>query len=177
VRAEFVVEETRLGRIAHLALGDHPARRRSFADEVDTRVFAYDAASAVAADEVTRSDRLAVRNRDLNTVVGLGESSHLGTAKDRRAELADNPVGQHRFESSLWEREHVAVPRREVADVEERAAEAVHRVHRARLDEAVDHTALVEDLERAGQETAGARAVERVVRPSLDDEGVHPAEP
>ena len=115
--ADAVVTEAELRFPVHLDLGDHPAGRGIQPDEVDARGLADQAASAVASDEVLRSERGVVGQIDIDARVVLRTAHHLAAAEDRDLELTD-PVGQDRLEQALPQREHVVVAGGEVADVE-----------------------------------------------------------
>ena len=85
--------QAELRLLVHLDLGDHPAGRGIQPGEVDAGGLADQAASAVAADEVLRSERRVVGQLDIDAGVVLREAHHLAAAKDRNPELAD-PAGQ-----------------------------------------------------------------------------------
>ena len=139
--------------------------------ELDAGGPADGAPPAVAADEVRGSQRRAVGELDVDAGVVLAEADHLATHEDRHAELVD-PAGEDPFEVALPEREAVVVAGREVADVEGDVGVALD-LHRLSLgEEAIGDAALVEHLDRAGVEPAGARAVELPAGPSFDDDDI-----
>jgi hypothetical protein len=61
---------------------------------------------------------------------------------------------------------------REIAQVQRDPSEAVGRHGVSGVEEPVDHTTLVKDLQRAGQQTASPRAVDVLIGSSFDDDGV-----
>ncbi len=73
---------------------------------------------------------------------------------------------------ALPQPERVVVAGREVADVEEDAGDADERMCRPRRDESFGDATLIEHLDRARVETAGARPIEILTGPSLDDHDI-----
>ena len=122
--ADAVATEAELRLLVHLDLGDHPAGRGIEPGEVDAGRLADQAAPAVAADEVVRSERRVVGQLDLDAGVVLCEADHLAAAKDRNPELGD-PVGQDGLELALPQREHVVVAGGDVAEVQRDVSEPV----------------------------------------------------
>jgi hypothetical protein len=175
VLAGAVAADAELRFLVHLDLRDHPARRGIQADEVDARRLADDASSSVAAHEVLRSERRPARQLDVDAALVLSEPDHLVAAKDGNAELVD-PLGQDAFDVALPEREHVVVPRGEVADVQRDQREARARVRLSRRDEPFGDAALIEHLDRAGVKTAGSRPVEVASGAALDHDEVDSGE-
>jgi hypothetical protein len=66
------------------------------------------------------------------------------------------------------------VPARKVADVERDAREGHSRVRRSLRDEPIGDSTLIEDLDGARVQTAGARAGEGLALAQLDDGDVDP---
>ena len=66
------------------------------------------------------------------------------------------------------------MPARNVADVERDAREGHSGVRRPLRDEPIGDSTLIEDLDGARVQTAGARAVEGLALPQLDDGDVDP---
>ena len=168
IDAAVVFAEAPRRLVGHRDLGDQVAERRVPSGELDPSRLAHKAATAVASDEVRRSHRTAVGQRDVDAGGILREPRHLDAAIDRDRQLVD-PRGEDALDGFLREREPVVVARRKVRDVE-----AVHREARdlhdlALRQEAVRDPTLIEDLDRAGMQTARAAAGDGLVRASLDD--------
>jgi hypothetical protein len=162
------------GLLLHLDLGDHPAPRGVRPGEVDAGSFADQAASLVAADEVRRPQRRAVRQRDVDARRVLRDAHHLATAEDRHPELTEHPVGHDALDEALPEGEQVVVAGGEVADVQPDVGVADARMGLSRRHEPVGDATLVEHLDRAGVETPGPRAVEVLAGAAFDDDDVDP---
>ena len=171
--ADAVVTEAELRFPVHLDLGDHPAGRGIQPDEVDAGGLADQAASAVASDEVLRSERGVVVQVDVDASVVLRAAHDLAAAEDRDLELTD-PVGQDRLEQALPQREHVVVAGGEVADVEADPAVPVRGEGGSGVEEPLRDATLIEHLDGPRQETPGARAVDVLVGASFDDDDVDP---
>ena len=77
----------------HLDLGNQVAGRRVPPREVDAGVLADQAATAVASDEVLRSQRAAASQLDIDAGVVLRKARHLASAMDRYRQLG-GPGGQ-----------------------------------------------------------------------------------
>ena len=155
VGADAVVTEPELGLFAHLHLGDHPARRRIQAGELDPGGFAHDAASAVAADEIFGSDRRAVRHLDIDPGVVLGKARHLRAVIDMHGQLGE-PVGHDPLDPVLPQPERVRMPRGEVAHVQHAGAERRHLSDLPRGEEPISDATLIQHLDRARVKPAGA---------------------
>ncbi len=175
VGAGGVATEAELRLLVELDLGDHPAGRGVRADEVDAGLPPDQAAAAVAADEVLRSQRRAVGHLHVDAGVVLGEACHLAAAENRYAELGD-PVREDRLEVALPQREAVGVAGREVADVQPDAGEPLHLHDLPRRQEPVGDAPLVEHLDGARVQTAGPRPVDRLVGAPLHHRDVDPRE-
>jgi hypothetical protein len=141
------------------------------AGKVEAGRLAHEAAPAVAAHEVLRSEGRAVVKRGIDAARVLRDAHHLVAAEDGHAEL-DDPLGQDRLELALPEGEPVVVAGGEVADVEGDAGEPLHLHRLPGREEAIGDAALVEHLDGARVEAARARAVEQVRRAPLDDDDV-----
>ena len=115
----------------HLDLSGDPTHRRVPTRELDARRLAYDAAAAVATDQVLGSKRGAVRKVTSTRSSSLHEPGDFPSAQDAHAELVD-PARHDPFEITLQERQPVVVAGREVADVERDAGERLH-LHREPL--------------------------------------------
>ena len=87
---------------------------------------------------------------------------------DRHLELAD-PVGQDALDVVLPQPEPVGVPGGEVADVEVDPGEPCDLRHLSLREEPIGDPALVEDLDGARVQAAGARAGEVLAGAPLDD--------
>src|SRR5581483_1911896 len=170
-----VVTDAPLGLVRDLDLGDQRADRGLPARELDARGLADDAAAAVAADEVLGAQRLAAGDPDVDAGFVLRGARHLPAALDRDRQLAD-PLRQQVLEADLRQREAVVVTGGKVAEVEPCACEALDLHRPALREKPVGDTALVEHLDRACMQTAGARADEVLARSTLDDRDVDPGE-
>ena len=166
----------------HLTLGDQIADRRIPAREGDPGFLADQAATAVASDEVPRPQHTAVGRRrgapaggelDVDAGIVLREARHLAFAIDRYRQLGD-PGGEDALDLVLPEREPVVVASRKVADVERRHPEARDLQDLPLREEALRDSTLIEHLDGACMQTAGARAGELLADASLDDGHVHP---
>ena len=104
-------------RLRHLDLREQVAHRRIPAGELDAGRFTDRAASAVAADEILRAQRLTVGECDVHTVVVLRETGRLDAVVDRDLQLA-GPFGQDALDVVLPQPKPVVVPGRKVADVQ-----------------------------------------------------------
>src|SRR5213080_2909301 len=84
------------------------------------------------------------------------------SAGDRHPQLAD-PGGQYALEVALPQRQPVVVAGGEVADIQGDPGERLY-LHRLPLrEETIGDAALIEHLDGARMQTAGAGAVERVM--------------
>ena len=116
-----------------------------------------------------RPQRLAVGQLDVDAGVVLREARHLTSAIDRHLQLAD-PVGQDALDVVLPQPESVGVPGGEVADVQAGSpANPATCSHLSLRQEPVGDAALVEDLDGARVQAAGARAGEVLAGAPLDD--------
>jgi hypothetical protein len=162
--------------LREIHFGDHPARGRIPAGELDAREPAHEAPAAVATDEEPRAKRAAIRQLDVDAGVILHEVDDLAAAVDSGVQLFD-PFGQQPLDVILEQTEHVVVPRGQVADVERHEVKVQGGVLLANGQEALDDAALVQDLQRPRMQAARPRARELLVRAALDDGHVHPGEP
>ena len=121
----------------------------------------------------SRSQRRVAGQLDIDAGVVLGEAHHLAATKDRNAELGD-PVGQDRLELALPQRKPVVVAGREVADVQRDPAEPLHLHDLTRREEPLGDAALIEHLDGARVQPAGARSVDLLVGAPFDDGDVDP---
>ena len=80
-----------------------------------------------------------------------------------------DPIGQDLLDAGLPQLQPVIVPRREIADAEPRPGEAGELEDLAFAQEAVGDAALVEHLDCAGVQAAGAGLGDRLVGAPLDD--------
>jgi hypothetical protein len=90
-------------------LGDQVADCRIPAGELDAGCFTDETASAVAPEEISRPQRLAVSQFDIDAGLVLREPRHFPAAIDRHRQLAD-PVGQYALDVLLPQRKPVIVP-------------------------------------------------------------------
>ena len=121
------------------------------------------------------SQRLAVAQVQVDACLVLPEPGNLAAAIDRYAELTD-PVGQQALDVFLPERQAIGMARREIADVEVHRAEAMDLRGVAGIEEALDHAALVEQLEGARMQPSRARAIDVRRQPPLDDRDIDPGQ-
>lgn len=160
----------------HFGLGEQIARRRLPAREVDTGRFADHAAAPVAADQILPAQGSAVGRDDVHAGVVLGAGRYPVAAVNWHTEFAD-PVGQDALDVVLPQRQSVGVPGGKVADVQPDLGEAGDLRHLPLGQETIHDPALVEDFERAGMQTAGARADQLLVGPPLDHRDVDSGQP
>ncbi len=144
------------------------ADRRIPPGELDAGGLADHAASAVAADEVLRAQRRAVRHLHVDAGVVLHEARHLTSAIDRHRQLVD-PAGEDALDVVLPQREPVVVPRGKVADIQRDPGEARDLGGRALREEPIGDPALIEDLDRARVQAARARAGEVLAGAPFDE--------
>ena len=111
--------------------------------------------------------RLAVGERDVDAAVVLREAGHITSAMDRHRQLTD-PLGQDALDVVLPQPENVVVPGGEVADVQG-YVEVHDLMHLSLREESIGDAALVEDLDGACVQTAGARAGEVLAGAPLDN--------
>jgi hypothetical protein len=168
VGPEAVVPEAELRLLGHRHLGDHPARRGIQAREVDAGGLAHQAAAAVAADQVPRSEPLAAGHLDLDSVVVLGDALDHAVTEDLDAEVAD-PVGEDGLEPALWQGKHVVVARGQVVDVEPDPGVPVARDDVPRVQEPLCDATLVEHLDGAREEPQGPGAIDLLGASPLHD--------
>ncbi len=154
-----------------LDLGDQVAPRRVPAREPDACRLADEAPPAVAADEVLRAQRPAIRQLDADSVIVLREARHPAPVDDPYRQLGD-PGGHDPLDRVLPDPEAVRVPGREVAHVENRRADHRRLGRLALREEPIGDAALIEHLDRSRVEPAGAGADELVVGALLDHRDV-----
>ena len=149
----FAQAELRL--LVHLDLGDQPAPRRIPPGELDAGRLADHTAPSVAADQVARPKRLAAGQLDVDAGAVLREARHLAFADDGYSQLAD-PGGQDALEVALRQREPVVVAGGKVTDVQRDPGERLD-LHRLPLrEEPIGNTTLIEHLDGARVQAAGA---------------------
>src|SRR5262249_17775561 len=146
------------------------ARRRLKARKIDASGFADDASPAVAADEIFCTQRSAVGERDVDVRLALRKSGHRAAAIDRHLELA-HPLAKQALDLALPEAEAVGMARGEIADVEFCRGVAIDLRDLSGAQETLGLAALIEHLDGAGVETAGARAAFEILRGAPLDDG------
>ena len=171
VRARGRATDAQFRLLGHLDLGEEAARGRVPAGEVDAGCLADQAASSVAPDEIPRAKRPAVGQRDVHAGVVLREAGHLGAVVDRHLQLAD-PAREDALDVLLPQPEPVGMAGGEVADVQASPAEPRDLGDLPLGQESIRDPALIEDLDRARLQTAGARSGEGLARTALDDDDV-----
>jgi hypothetical protein len=129
-----------------LDLGDQVADGWIPARELDAGGFADQAASAVTADEISRPDRPASSQLDIDAGVVLRQPRHLPSAIDRHRQLA-GPIGQYALDVLLPQSEPVMVPGGKVADVQTYPGKTRDLGHLSLREEPVGNAALIEDLD------------------------------
>src|SRR5262249_37827119 len=155
-------------RIAgHLDLGNQVADGWIPSREVDAGFLTDQAATAVAPNKILRPQRAAFGQLDVDTGVVLHEPRPPPPAMDRHGELAA-PGRQYVLDAVLPERESIVVAGRKVTDVEPNHRETCDLSHLPFSEKAIGDSALVEHLDGARMQTAGARAGEVLARASLD---------
>ena len=169
--ADVVVAHAQLRLLGHLGLGDQVAPRRIPPGELDAGRFADHAASSVAPDEILRSQRPAVGQRDIDAGVVLRKAGHLGRVVHPHRQLGD-PGRHDPLDLALPDPQRVRMTRREVAHVQHGRRERRDLSHLALGEEAIGDSALIEHLDRARVKAAGARADEHVIGTPLDHRDV-----
>jgi hypothetical protein len=111
---------------------------------------------------------VAIGQLDADAGVVLREARHLTSAMDPHRQLGD-PAGQDALDVVLPQPEPVVVPGWEVADVQTHAAEPRDLSHLPLREEPIGDAALIEHLDRARVQTAGARAGQVLPGAPLDD--------
>jgi len=134
--------------VGHRGLGNQVADGRVPAREVDPGFLADQATTAVASDEVLRSQRTAVGQLDVYAGVVLGKARHLTFAIDRYRQLVD-PGSEYALDALLQQREPVVVASRKVADVERDQREAPDLHDLPLREEAIRDSTLIEHLDGA----------------------------
>jgi hypothetical protein len=148
IDAEGVAADAPFRLLGHLDLGDQAARRRIPPRELDTGCLTDQTASSVAPDEISRPQRLAARQLDVDTGVILGETRHLASAIDRNPQLAD-PAGQCALDAVLPQPQTIVVPGGKVADVQWIPRELRDLSHRPLRKEPISDSTLIENLDGA----------------------------
>ena len=131
----------------HLDLGNQVADGRIPPREVDAGALADQAATAVASDEVLRTQRTAVGQLDVDAGVVLGKARHLTSAINRYRKLRD-PGGEYGLDAVLRQREPVVVASRKITDVERDHREARDLHDLPLREEAIRDSTLIEHLDR-----------------------------
>ncbi len=157
--ARRVMVKTPLRLLGGVGFNDEPAHRRIPPGELHAGGLADHTASAVAADEIFRAQRLAVGECHIDARVVLHEARHLASAKNRHAQLL-HPLRQDALGVLLLQPQRVVVSRGQVADVQ-RDVKMHGRMFRALRAEPLGNAALIEDLEgaRVQAERAGGDAL------------------
>ena len=171
MEADGVVADAPLRLFCEFDLGDQVAHGRIPSGECNAGRLADQAASSVAADEILCPQRLAVGERDVDAGVVLREAGHLASAMDRHAELID-PAGQDALDVVLPEPERVGMPGGKVADIQSDAGELPDVRHLSLAEEPIRDSALIEDLDAARMQAAGARAGELLAVAPFDNGNV-----
>ena len=173
--AVAVTADAELRLLGHLDLGDQGADGRVPAGELDPGGLADQAATSVAPGEVFRPQRPAVGQLDVDAGAVLRETRHVTSAVDRHLQLV-HPAGQDLLEAVLQQREPVGMAGGKVADVQPDPGEPRDLSRRPLREEPVGDAALIEDLDGARVQTAGARAVELLAGAPLDHGDVDPGQ-
>src|SRR5262245_48859339 len=127
-------------------LSDQVAGCRIPARELDPACYTAQTASAVAPDEISRPQRLAVSQLDIDAGVVLRNSRHFPSAIGRHRQLAD-PAGQYALDVLLPQPEPVIVPGGKVADVQGYPGKPRDLGHLSLRDEPTNHSMLGGDLD------------------------------
>ena len=96
--------------LGHLDLGDQAAGRRVPSGELDAGCLPDQAATSVAPDEISGTERLAIGQRDVDAGAVLCETRDLTRAVEPHRQLVD-PSGEDAFDVVLPQPEPVVVPR------------------------------------------------------------------
>jgi hypothetical protein len=91
------------------------------------------------------------------SAVVLRETRHLALAQDGNAQLIE-PAGQDALEAALQQRHPVGMAGGEIADLQQHPGEYLHLRCLSLGEKAIDDTALIQHLDGAGVQAAGARA-------------------
>ena len=151
-----VVAEAELGLTLHLDLGDDRAHRRAPSGKVDAGELSHEAAASITADDVTRTQRVAVGKVNVDTIVVLRQARHLAPIPGHHADLA-RPRTQDALGVFLRQRQAIGMTRGEVAEVELDAREG-GRLHRLSLvEKALGDPTLIQHLDRACVQPARPR--------------------
>jgi hypothetical protein len=118
------------------------------------------------------AQRAAVGELDVDAGVVLREARHVAPAVGGDGQLAD-PGRQDALDVVLPERQHVVVPAGKVAEVERDRREAGVLTHLSFREEAFGDPTLIQHLDRARVQTAGARPGQLLGGAPLDDRDVH----
>jgi hypothetical protein len=175
VDAALVVADAQLGLAFHLGLGDDRAQACIPPGEVDARELAHEAATAIAADDPSCAQQATVARLDVDAVVILREARHLAPVLDYHADLAHPRVGDA-LDVLLPQGEAVAVAGWKIAEVERDVREGGDLHRRALGEEAIDDASLVEDLDRARVQPAGAGTLHLGALATLQNDGLHPGQ-
>ena len=130
------------------------------------------ASSSVASDEVLRSQRVAVRQVDVDAGVVLREARHLTAVIDPHRQLGD-PGRHDPLDLVLPDPQRVRMTRRKVAHVQHGRAERHGLSHLTLREEAIGDPALIQHLDRARVKAAGPGADEHVIGTPLDHRHIH----
>jgi hypothetical protein len=122
----------------------------------------------VAADEILRAQRRPVGELHVDSGFVLHEARHLAPVKGRHGQLPD-PGGQDALDVVLPQREAVVVPCGKIADVQREPGEAGDLCRAPFREEPLGDAALIQHLEGACVQAAGARAGELLIGTPLDD--------
>ncbi len=148
MRARGSAADAQFRLLRHLDLGEQAARGRIPAGEVDAGCLSDQAASAIAPDEVLRSQASAVGKHDVDAGVVLREAGHLGAVVERHLQLGD-PAGEDALDVFLPEPETVRVAGGKVAHVQADAGEPRDLGLLPLGEEPIRDSALIEDLDRS----------------------------
>ncbi len=171
MRAGGVLAHPPCGLLGPLDLRDQPAHRRVQPGEVDAGCLANQAAATIAPDEILRPQALAVGERGVDATLVLRGTRHFTFSIDSHRQLTD-PLGQDALDVVLRQREQVVVPRGEIADIERDQCETRGPMHLSLRQEPFGDSTLIEDLDGARVQTAGARAGKLLVGAPLDNGNV-----
>ncbi len=124
-------------------------------------------AAAVAPDQIACPQGRAIGQCDGDAHVVLRETRQVPAAIDTHGQFVD-PPGENALDVLLSQRQPVVVPGRKIADVEARHRESRDLGDLSCREEAVDDSALVQDLERACAQAASTRTGKLLVGAAFD---------
>ena len=168
MEAKGAAMDAEFGRFGHLDFADQVAGRRVRSRELDAGGLADKTPSAIAPDEIFRLQRPAIGEFDIDAGLVLRKPRHLDAIGDVHAQFAD-PAGQNSLDVVLPQPETVRVAGGKGADVEMDPGKPGDLRLLPLRKEAIGDAALVENLDGARVQTAGARPREVLAGAPLEN--------